>query len=224
MNDMKTTGKCLLCNEIMDEKTMRKHMRTCIETHAVGKVGGKPIEMVHLVVVGKDFPMYWLHLEVPILLTLDPLDSFLRDIWLECCGHMSAFQIGHDHYQSSCDGFDEDDAEDQYDMTCRMSILMKKGMHFTHAYDFGSTTELDLHVVDEWTRTPKRSGITLLARNQPPAWTCKVCGKPAKFVETLGFGIAPDRVYCTACAKKTEDPDCLLPIVNSPRTGVCCYE
>jgi len=25
---------------------------------------------------------------------LSDLDSFLRDIWLECCGHLSAFEIG----------------------------------------------------------------------------------------------------------------------------------
>ena len=30
--------------------------------------------------------------------TLEDLDSFLRDIWLECCGHLSAFNIYGTNY------------------------------------------------------------------------------------------------------------------------------
>jgi hypothetical protein len=36
---------------------------------------------------------YWLHLEAPITATLRALDGYLRDLWLECCGHLSIFEI-----------------------------------------------------------------------------------------------------------------------------------
>ena len=34
---------------------------------------------------------YWLYIDVPVNKTLSAVDIFLRKIWLECCGHMSAF-------------------------------------------------------------------------------------------------------------------------------------
>jgi len=34
---------------------------------------------------------YWLYLDISMTSTLKSLDAFLREIWLECCGHMSAF-------------------------------------------------------------------------------------------------------------------------------------
>lgn len=42
---------------------------------------------------------YWLYLEMPARATLTDLDGFLRDIWLECCGHLSAFDIGTVRYE-----------------------------------------------------------------------------------------------------------------------------
>lgn len=34
---------------------------------------------------------YWLYADISMTSTLKTLDTFLRDIWLECCGHMGAF-------------------------------------------------------------------------------------------------------------------------------------
>jgi len=36
---------------------------------------------------------------MPARATLTDLDGFLRDIWLECCGHLSAFDIGTVRYE-----------------------------------------------------------------------------------------------------------------------------
>lgn len=33
---------------------------------------------------------YWLIIEVSENVTLKELDNFIRDIWVECCGHLSA--------------------------------------------------------------------------------------------------------------------------------------
>jgi len=41
-----------------------------------------------------------MHIEMPVSGTLYDLDSFLRAVWLECCGHLSAFRIGKVSYSS----------------------------------------------------------------------------------------------------------------------------
>lgn len=37
-------------------------------------------------------PIYRLYLSVPFKLKLENLDHFLRETWLECCGHLSQFK------------------------------------------------------------------------------------------------------------------------------------
>src|SRR5260370_19281758 len=41
-----------------------------------------------------------MHLELPANATLADLDDFLRDTWLECCGHLSEFTIKDVSYSS----------------------------------------------------------------------------------------------------------------------------
>jgi hypothetical protein len=53
--------------------------------------------ILHLLVEGLYLPMYWMHIEIPANATLQDLDDFLRQIWLECCGHLSSFEIGAAH-------------------------------------------------------------------------------------------------------------------------------
>lgn len=52
---------------------------------------------------GKD---YWLFIEMNEKATLRDLDMFLRDIWLECCGHLSAFNIEGVSYELDLDDDD----------------------------------------------------------------------------------------------------------------------
>jgi len=41
-----------------------------------------------------------MHVAVPATAPLSKLDDFLRHTWLECCGHLSAFEIGGKRYAS----------------------------------------------------------------------------------------------------------------------------
>jgi hypothetical protein len=41
---------------------------------------------------------YWLFLDIALNATLEDLDAFLRQIWLECCGHMSGFYPTTDNW------------------------------------------------------------------------------------------------------------------------------
>lgn len=52
---------------------------------------------------------------------------------------------------------------------------------------------------------------------------CIVCGKPATKVEG-GYNFNVDQhAYCDEHARKAKDAEMMLPIVNSPRVGICGY-
>jgi hypothetical protein len=117
----------------------------------------------------------------------------------------------------------------EQDMDVELSQALKVGQKFFHEYDFGSTTELALKLVAE------REGIVsnddddeepveIMARNNPPAIPCRECGKPATKVAS-GYYDVGDGALCDACARTSlkEYEDFFLPIVNSPRVGVCGY-
>lgn len=147
--------------------------------------------------------------------TLKEIDSFLRDLWLECCGHMSLFTINEVNYSSSPQKDDRDKS-----MNIQLDKVLSAGTPFIHEYDFGTTTTLGMRVVSK--RRGKIKMISLVARNNLPEFKCK-CGNPAKDVcsQCLFDG---DSFFCNECRKKHEcGEEMLLPFVNSPRTGMCGY-
>ena len=168
--------------------------------------------------------MYWLDLEMKSQATLARLDQFLREIWLECCGHLSAFQIDQTRFTVPMDD-PFDDFRDERSMQCKIGEVLRPHSHrFRYEYDFGSTTHLTLRVMGTREGIIGRSVIRLLARNDPPVWPCEVCQQPATLVcpycmdEGGGF-------YCEAHSREhaCDGEDVWLPVVNSPRMGVCGY-
>jgi hypothetical protein len=157
-----------------------------------------------------------LHLAVPSNAQLDVLDEYLRRIWLECCGHLSAFQISRDEYHSHAQFGAKG-------MGVALSRVAPAGTSFSHVYDFGTSTFLTLRSIGE--TEVASDGIVLLARNDAPEILCVACSSPATQV-----GPTPDdwnmtTGYCDDCALQTgEDAEELLPVVNSPRSGVCGYD
>jgi len=121
--------------------------------------------------------MYWLHVEFPGTLTLQDLDSFLRYIWLECCGHLSNFTTEGQRYDVCPDDQGHSPLPVK-DMSCRLAKVLAKGMTFQHEYDFGSTTVLKLRVAAVRERSVKNPKVSLLAMNDPPPWKCAKCDKP----------------------------------------------
>jgi hypothetical protein len=225
-----STGTCYLCQGEFSKATMTKHLQACQRRAndaaiAAGHRPGRQSKKFHLVVEGRYQPMYWMHLEVSTGATLADLDHFLRGSWLECCGHLSAFEIGNQSYSSGSGmaaGWGED-LEDEETMHVRLDKVFSPGLKCRHEYDFGSTTELNVKVLAEEKRETKGEPIQVLARNTPPPILCGVCGKPAVAVcaecsyEEQGW-------LCAACAKAHEcGEEMLLPVVNSPRVGVCGY-
>lgn len=102
---------------------------------------------------------------------------------------------------------------------------LKVGQKFRYEYDFGSTTELSLRVAGarEGVLVDEEDDIHVLARNIPPEYKCVRCGKPAtKVAAGYDYWGVIEHAYCDACSRKAKE-DGWLPIVNSPRVGVCAY-
>ena len=202
---------------------MTRHLAACMQARSKAGGGGrKPERLFHLVVEGRYAPMFWVHLDTRSATELADLDAFLRSLWLECCGHLSAFEIDGVSYDASPDPVGLFDHEGR-DMAVALAEVVGPGMRFTYQYDFGSTTHLALRVVGERVGPRPEGRIGILARNEPPEIPCTECGAPAAAVcaECIWDGTG---WVCRACAPKHEcGVEMMLPVVNSPRVGVCGY-
>lgn len=208
-----TQGTCYFCKETYSKRGIARHLRACDAKEAheeeVQAQGGRKKKLFHIVADG--YQAYWLHLEMPADATLGDLDSFLRAIWVECCGHLSAFRINGTSYDSHPGG----GWGPSKSMGVKLGQVLSPKMEFEYEYDFGSTTHLSIRVLDEhegWISGPVR----LMARNEPPEAECVNCGKPATQIDVYEW-----EALCDECAE--EQAERTLPLVNSPRTGVCGY-
>lgn len=204
-------GTCALCKSAFGKSAMTKHLQSCMGKSQIDgkftKGSSSLLKFFHLIVEGAYLPEYWMHLKVSSYARVEDLDYFLRKIWLECCGHMSAFRIGREEIKKSQ----------------KLEYVLRPGMRLNYEYDFGSTTELMLKVVSEFKSNIKTSEVEILARNDPPQIKCSNCDRLATHIcteclyEDAGW-------LCDDCAEGHPcDEDMLLPVVNSPRTGVCAY-
>jgi len=174
-------------------------------------------------VEGKEFADFWLDLEMKGDVSLWDLDDLLRRIWLECCGHMSAFKINALNYVSAVDG-EFGSNPDERDMNVQISDVLTSGQRFTYEYDFGSTTHLMLRVLSMRRGIIGKTETRLLARNEPHVWVCATCGGPATVV--CAFCMYDGNPF--SCAEHVPEHACgedegFLPVANSPRMGVCGY-
>ena len=326
-------GICSFCKGEFDKGKMTQHLKYCKQRAAsvaaqAEDTRRKKTRLFHLIVEGRYNPQYWMQLEVPATESLATLDSFLRSIWLECCGHLSEFKIGDISYSSESEdsyfgefelldegeGVEEEGVEDDEEdtdelndvvdgeelladvpvefleyipfdvlselkkrwpvddlvaflrgklpsiqkgdiprtseewdelrsrrfyrellewllemvedrsMRVQMGKVLKVGQKFSYEYDFGSTTHLNLRVIAEreGVAQDEEEPVEILARNIAPVILCKVCGQPATKVAS-GYYNAQENGYCTRCARKSKNYEMMLPVVNSPRVGVCGY-
>jgi hypothetical protein len=218
-------GRCSLCGAELTKAGARRHVERCAPEHDAGT--GAQQDLLHLRVTAPGAPGYWLDLEIRADAKLAALDDVLRGIWLECCGHLSRFDIAGVEYASrpADDAFPMFGARRQRSMGATVEkALAAAGDRFTYEYDFGSTSRLQLDVRGARGGRIGRQTVRLVARNNPLVWPCALCGEPAESVCTQCIGESANPFVCAAHAPQHPCGDeALLPVVNSPRMGVCGY-
>jgi hypothetical protein len=212
-------GQCTYCKETFTQKDMSKHLAAHLKKMSAEKPSRD--KSFHIRV---EAGPYFLNLLIDSAAPLSFLDDYLRAIWLECCGHMSTLVDKSKKYE-----FNFDNNTFGEDMSQGVSQLFKKGQKLKYKYDMGSTTTLEIKVLDEY-NVLAREGTQLLSRNEPLKILCHVCNeKPAFKMCTVHEWNEPS-LFCKPCSTthKKECPDfadyAAMPISNSPRMGVCGYE
>jgi hypothetical protein len=199
-------GTCLLCKENVQHRSIIKHLNQCLEKRTTSNdISEKEKIFLIKVYAGK---LFWLFIEINGSSTLEELDFFLRETWLECCGHMSEFNIKGEAYSID------------RGMNKKIHRIFSISDEFDYAYDFGSTTELEGKIIS--TRAGKLGkGIRLIARNNlPEEIKCITCQKHPEVICSICYDI-----FCGKCKiqHNCEGEEYMLPVVNSPRMGVCGY-
>lgn len=106
-------------------------------------------------------------------------------------------------------------------MNIKINKILKVGTKISYEYDFGTTTDLKIECISEI--KPNANEISILARNNIPDYRCEICNSKAELVCTQCIW-AGEGFICKKCSKKhkCEEPY-FLPIVNSPRFGMCGF-
>lgn len=229
-----TKGFCKYCGKEYTRSGMLHHLSSCKNrTICLEKETGKRrCRYFQIVIYGKYLKDYWLIVETSEDTILDELDQFIRDIWVECCGHLSAFEINGVQYEKVPDT-DRFWGPPAKNMNYRLKDVVNVGDRMLYEYDFGSTTELIMSIHNVRDGEKGNHEIVILSRNNPSQIMCSNCGQnEAKWVNPQGY-YDGNPFWCEECLRETDNKieeseydelEFFLPICNSPRMGVCGYE
>jgi hypothetical protein len=217
-------GTCALCGTSIDKRRSVSHIAACAAAHDVGQ--SRATDLLTFRITAAGAPEYWLDIEADAAAALSKLDAFLRDTWLECCGHLSMFSVSPYRYSSSpsdLSGF-LGRANPERSMRAKIGeVFNRSGDEGTYDYDFGSTTRLAIERTGAREGRIGRQPVRLLVRNDPLPWTCGACDQPATLV-CCAHEAESSPLVCAAHEKTHRCRDAIfLPVVNSPRMGVCGY-
>ena len=220
---MPSTGTCSLCGAAVSKRTAGRHLDACAPAHD-GSSGEKGPVLRFRVTPAAGGP-WWLDVEARGTAALTALDNLLRAVWLECCGHLSQFEVGSYRYVSDAGPNPFEPDPDERTMAAKIGDVFRRvGTKARYEYDFGSTTMLALELTGVRDGRLGREAARLLARNDPPVWSCGECEEPATAICALHESDSSPFV----CKKHQKNHPCgdevFLPVVNSPRMGVCAYE
>jgi hypothetical protein len=217
--EIKDEGVCRFCLKTFSGRGMGRHLIACQAKKQQDRQdaanGQSPVTIYQIRI--RSYKPFWLHLEMQATATLDDLDSFLRDIWLECCGHLSQFRIDDRSYlvPMAMEHWWDPEAKS---MDVQLQKVLRAKDSFEYEYDFGSTTYLEgqVYAVREGVLKDK---VRILARNNMPELQCTDCG-----AEATDICVECWDLFCTKCLVDHEGgEEMTLPVVNSPRMGVCGF-
>jgi len=246
MTSLNPEGECLYCKEKFLKAGINRHLQKHLAEKVKGNKPGKSFLLKIETNPKWESSVYFLSLWVDGETTIGDIDTFLRRIWLECCGHMSSFTNPKNKRKGGMWNFFEaenllakgktkdyekmmEEANGEIPNSRKVKAALAKNMKIEYAYDFGSTTELQLTVLEEYP-VKADEDIVLLSRNEPLEILCENCGKePATQICSVCLGNEKN-AFCKKCAKQhaktcSDFADyAAMPVVNSPRMAVCGYE
>lgn len=245
MTQLISEGECLYCKEKFSKTTVNRHLQKHLAEKAKENKPGNSF----LLNVGTNpkwgSSPYFLSVWADGEALIEDIDYFLREIWLECCGHMSSFTNpknkakggGWDFFETEnlltkgkINEYEKmmEEANGEIPKSRKIKVALSKGMKINYEYDFGSTTSLQLTVVQEYPVEADKE-IVLLSRNEPLEILCETCGKEAATKLCMVCAGDDESAFCDKCAKQhaktcSDFADyAAMPVVNSPRMGVCAY-
>ena len=252
-------GRCHVCGGDIRADDAATHAQACLMNHVTGRyrvpdcderyARSQPI----LIQVRSEELRHWMVLVVQPTTSLRQLDQFLRRQWLECCGHMSYFEIGDVRYSACVPGpgdkllFDADLADDdEQHMVHTVEETVAPRQHFHHEFDYGDTTCLNLErlgaipvpyqYLPEFINTSAASEgygddfITVIARNLRPE-RCFTCDGVAvwRYYENPYTLVPPEHGGPIVappyfCDRCAPQGVAMVILQNSPRAGIGCYD
>lgn len=202
-------GKCYYCGKELTERTIKRHMKNCSEMKKVVEEKMKDTKGLRdqfiISMKDKNAPsVYCIYVSIDADLQLNHLDKFIRDIWVECCGHSSAFTIDGKVYK--------DNSNEKFEMNFYLKDVLEVNKKFKYQYDFESATHLILEVVDIIEVSKEFSQIEIIARNNdeegkgnsPRNGVCKYEGSKDAETEYL----PKNTIEYKVCEKKPIFSDC----------------
>lgn len=201
-------GKCTYCDKTFSPRGMITHLKDHLNAE---QIANPTTEKAYFLNIKTE--KYFLEVLVKGKAVFEELDTFLRDIWVECCHHLSGFS--HKQFE--------------IDMSDKFQDILSPGLILRYDYDYGSTTRFNLEVAGAYNIAMNKN-LVLLSRNEPLKFMCHICKeKPAVDICTTHMCITDQYMFCSSCSKKHagkcddfEDYSS-MPVVNSPRMGVCGY-
>ena len=218
-------GKCYYCNKEFSKSGILKHIKSCEvmrESMSLDKSPSTTNINKSILEISSEYNNdYWLYIAIDTDATLKDLDQFLRDVWLECCGHLSRFKINGANYESQVDG-NWMWEKSENDMNVKLKDVVSVNDEIQYEYDFGSTTYLEINVVDEFICSKRDKKIEIMSRNNEQELKCSHCGETARY-----YNYENEKYLCTDCYESyPEDSKMIEELIyeNSPRAGVCGYQ
>ena len=207
--ELKSEDRCLYCNELSSQSEIGKHLAKHLAQMEKDAAGDNQSNYVHVEVEANEM---FLQLLVKGDAPMKTIDVFLRDIWLECCGHLSGF--GHKSFKIK--------------MKDRVEDVFRPKVKIYHDYDYGTTTRVFLKAHKQYQLILKEK-IILLSRNEPLKLMCALCKEKPAINICIVCCYQEMAFFCKKCsskhAKTCEDfaDYAEMPVVNSPRMGECGY-
>lgn len=215
-------GKCYYCGKEFSKAGIVRHLKSCKSVaEFIGDIEvGKKKDSYILAIADRYAPSeFWLYVRIDKKAKLNELDKFLRDIWVECCGHLSSFEIDGQTYESDPDT-SEEWGEPAESMDISIGQVANVRDIIKYEYDFGSTSYVVIKVINERIFGKRDKPIEIMARNNEPIRLCDKCDKRA-----TNFDYEEQEFLCEDCTKNVLDKEMIEEVdyFNSPRVGLCDY-